>query len=221
LSPLLFASVALAEMPFPSWKDAQSHEMWTKFSAELSAHCPDAKFMGQAVTCDDPRQVHALIDRAQTFEDVVCPDGGLEYLVALAHRYLGENTEAEAHYRKATALSPDDFGAWNDLGEMMVLEGNWAEAKTDYTHVSELLANDPRGWTGPWRLAEVAANQHDAATFEDNIREALRRGFSFKTIAGLPNWQRFYADPALHDSIEKLITVYGDRKTLESLQASP
>jgi hypothetical protein len=81
------------------------------------------------------------------------------------------------------------------------------------------MVKDPRGWMGPWRLAEVAANQHDADAFEDQMREALRRGFSFKTIAGLPNWQRFYADPVLHDSIEKLVTVYGDAKILDSLKS--
>ena len=189
---------------------------WASVNASVEAACTRPRFIGQAATCRAD-ELHLAIDRATRFQREVTPDGGLEYLIGLAHRYLGDTAEAERHYRRATALRPDDQGAWNDLGEMHLASGRWAEAEVAFTHVARLVPEGPSAWIGPWRLAEVAAQQHDAARFEDHLREALRRGFTFRTIAGLPNWKGFYADPALSDSIEKLVTVYGDRAILDSL----
>ena len=53
--------------------------------------------------------------------------------------------------------------------------------------------------------------------FDDAAREALRRGFSFRENEGLPTWQRFYADPRMRDAIVKMVVVYGDERTLDTL----
>src|SRR5690606_3485539 len=98
-----------------------------------------------------------------------------------------------------------------------LVQGRYDEAKSAFEQVTRLISKGPGAVIGPRRLAEIAAHQGDAEAFETQIREALRRGFSFRDIAGLPNWQRFYADPRLQDSVVKMITVYGDRRVLETL----
>lgn len=213
LLPLL----AHAELPLPSWREERIRAEWAAVNARIEAACSPPKFIGQPVVCDVPN-VRAAIARATAFQEVVAEDGGLEYLIGLGHRYLGEDDVAEAHYERAVKLSPDDQGAWYDLGELYMASNRLDQAQGAFTRVSELTAASPSAWVGPWRLAEVAAARHDPVAFEAQMREALRRGFSFRTIAGLPNWKAYYADPALRDSIEKLVTVYGDPRILDSLR---
>jgi tetratricopeptide (TPR) repeat protein len=212
-----WSALALAEIPLPSWREELLRAEWAEVNAAIEGSCVQPKFIGQAKTCNEA-QLRAILARVEQFEKQVAEDGGLEYLVGLGSRLLGDTAAAEAHFKRATALRPDDFGAWNELGELYLVAGRWPDAQQAFTHVSALMADEPLAWIGPWRLAEVAAQQHDASRFEAEMREALHRGFSFQTIAGLPNWKGFYADPALHDSIEKLITVYGDRATLDTLR---
>jgi tetratricopeptide (TPR) repeat protein len=206
----------LAEIPLPSWREELLKAEWAAIDQQIEASCVKPRFLGQAVTCRE-ESLKAAIQRAERFQSEVAEDGGLEYLVGLAWRYLGDVKKAEKHYRRATELRPDDRGAWYDLGEMYLASARWTDAEEAFEHVSALMVDDPQAWIGPWRLAEVAAHQGDAAKFERHMKEALRRGFTFQTIAGLPNWKAFYADPRIRDSLEKLVTVYGDRKVLDSL----
>ena len=97
-------------------------------------------------------------------------------------------------------------------------QGALDRARTAFTHVRDLRSEGDLAWIGPWRLAEVAALDHDAARFEADIKVALRRGFSFEHIAGQPNWRAFYADPALTDTLDKLLTVYATSEVRESLK---
>ncbi len=212
-----WVSLAAAEVPLPSWREELLRAEWAAVNAQIEQSCTEPRFIGQAVTCRE-ETLRAAIDRAVAFQAQVTEDGGLAYLVGLAWRYLGDTAKAERHYRRATALRPDDQGAWNDLGEMYLAQGRLDEAAEAFDHVSELVADAPQGWIGPWRLAEVAAHRGDPAAFETHLREALRRGFTFQTIAGLPNWKAFYADPRMRDSLDKLITVYGDEAILDSLR---
>jgi len=209
--------LALAEIPLPSWREELIRAEWAAVNAAIEHACAPPRFIGQAWTWDEG-VVHAAIDRAAAFQSQVAEDGGLEYLIGLGWRYLGDEGKAESHYRRATVLRPDDYGAWNDLGDLYLADGRWKEAEDAYTRVSALVADTPQAWIGPWRLAEVAAHQGDSVAFEAHIREALRRGFTFQLIVGLPNWKTFYADPRMRDSIEKLVTVYGDRRILDSLR---
>ena len=212
----LWATVAAAELPLPSWREERIRAEWAAVNAQIEGACTPPKFIGQSVVCDVPN-VRAAMARATAFEEHVTEDGGLAYLIGLGHRYLGEDDRAEAQYERAVKLTPGDQGAWYDLGELYMASDRVDLAAEAFTRVSELTASSPSAWIGPWRLAEIAAARHDPVAFEAHMREALRRGFSFRTIQGLPNWKAYYADPALTDSIRKLVTVYGGPGILESL----
>lgn len=197
---LLLATLAWAETPLPSYKDAVKRAAWV----EVDQLMERGKYA-------------EAIDRAAQFEDTVTETAGLAHLIGLSYIYLDEPKKAERHLERATRLDPEYAGPWHDLGELYLVQGRFDEAGACFEHVSELVPSGPGSAIGPRRLAEVAAHQGRPDAFEEHIREALRRGFSFREIAGLPNWQKFYADPVMSDSVEKMITVYGDRRVLESL----
>jgi tetratricopeptide (TPR) repeat protein len=191
-------------VPLPSYEDKLVTEAWREANVLLEAGHPEA-----------------AAEVAQKFEDEVTPAGSLEYLIGLSFTLRGLPIDAEAHYKKAIELDPKQAEAWYDLGELQLADGRFDDAKGSFTHVAELVPTGPTGWLGPWRLAEICAHEHDAQCFEDNLRIAVDKGFSFDTIAGLPNWQGFYADPALHDSVEKMLTVNGRNAKELGLTAPP
>lgn len=192
---------AWAEVPLPSYRDALVSEAWRNANELLEAGLPDK-----------------AAESAQAFEDAVAPDGSLEYLIGLSWYVRRDFAQATTHYQKALALDPTLGEAWYDLGELQLSSGAFDDARTSFQHVAELVTDGAHAYLGPQRLAEVAAHQHDPLAFETHLHEALRRGFSFRSIAGLANWRAFYADPAMQDSVTKMITVYGDEATLKSLQ---
>jgi hypothetical protein len=96
--------------------------------------------------------------------------------------------------------------------------GELDKARHAFEQVARLTTDTRQRWIAPWRLAEVAASAGDAAGFETHMREALRHGFSFDTIAGLPNWQAYVADPRVGPSVAKLISVYGNPAVLDTLR---
>lgn len=213
---LLLTQLAAAELPLPSYRDAIARVHWHDVNARIENACTFDG--GQAAwVCDTPTVERALED-ASAFSEQAFEDAGITYLLGYGNRVLGRAGRAERHYARAVALDPEYETAWYDLGELQLAHGQLAEAERAFTEVARLRAEGPNAWVGPWRLAEVAAHRHDPAAFERHMKEALRRGFSFRQIAGLPNWQAFYADPAMTSSIEKLLTVYGSPEIIESLK---
>ena len=201
---LFVAVTANAEMPLPSYRDELVRKAWLEADELLEAgHLEEAAASAKA------------------FEDQVTPDGTLEYLIGLSWRLRDEPRKAEKHYREALSLDPDLPEAWSDLGEILLVQGRLDEADDAFQKVEQGVPNGPYAWLGPQRLAEIGALRHDPEAFERHIHDALRKGFSFQTVVGLPNWRAFYADPAMHDSVEKMITVYGDPDILDSLKAPP
>lgn len=192
---------ARAEAPLPSYREELVTEAWDQVDDQLE---------------------HGEHERAEkiaiAFEEAVCEDGSLEYLVGLSYRLRNQNEAAKQHYQRAIDLDPDQQAAWNDLGELWIAEGRWAEARNAFEQVSRLVPTGEHAWIGPWRLAEIAANEHDPKRFEEQIRLALSRGFSFRLIMGLDNWKRFYADPAMHGTVEKMVIVYAGTDVLDSLR---
>jgi tetratricopeptide (TPR) repeat protein len=201
LFEIFAGAVALAEVPLPSYREALVSEAWRQSNELLEAGLPE-----QAA------------GSAQAFEDTVEPDGSLEYLIGLSWNVRREPTKAAAHYELALKLDPDLGEAWYDLGELQLAAGAFDEARASFERVTALVTTGSHAYLGPQRLAEVAAHQQDPHAFEKHLHEALKRGFSFRSIAGLENWRRFYADPTMQDSVTKMITVYGEETTLESLQ---
>lgn len=212
-------ALALAELPPPGLDRALARDRWHEVNAILEGGCAYQRLLA-VITCADG-VTDAAIAHADAFQRALFKDAGLEYLAGLAHRYAGEDPRAIARYRSALALDPAYDAAWYDLGELYVKGGRYAQADEAFARVCELVSEGENAWLGPWRRAEVAALQHDAVRFEAHIKEALELGFSFRSIAGLPNWRRFYADEALQDTLSKLLTVYAEPDVIESLRAEP
>ena len=128
--------------------------------------------------------------------------------------------EAMSAWREVHPLSGEirSSPAWHDLGEILLQDSRFDEAAEAFAHVTELVDTGPKSWLGPWREAEVAAHQGRPEAFEKHMKLALQRGFSFRTIRGLPNWRQFYADPVMGPSVTKLVTVYGTPDILKSLE---
>jgi tetratricopeptide (TPR) repeat protein len=207
--------VALAEVPLPDYRRDLARTRWYEANAALEHACK-YEALQRAVVCSEG--VDDAIALADSFQVQVFPDAGLTYLVALAQRYKGDNGAAERGFRTAAAMDPEYDAAWHDLGELLLLNGRLGEADAAFARVTALRPSGPNAWVGPWRQAEVAAHERDTAQFEAHLKEAIRRGFRFRTIAGLPNWKEFYADPLLRRSIDKLVTVYSEPSVLETLE---
>ena len=212
---LCATSTATAKPELPSYSDALIERTWGQLNQRLEQLCqfdPTA----QAVACtQDPQP---LLEHVRSFQKHVVEDASLTYLLGLGERYRGQEALARRHYLRALELDPLHTGAWHDLGELYLIAGQFDRAHEAFEQVSKLHATGEACWIGPWRLAEIAAHRSDPSEFESQMKEAIRRGFSFRQIDGLPNWKRFYLNPDLRRVIDKMIRVYGTRETLESLQ---
>ena len=213
----LWLGLAHAAVPLPDYRRELARARWYEVNAVLEDACRYEPLQ-RAVACSE--RVEQAVEAAQAFQRHVFPDAGLTYLVALAERYQGEDRRAEASYRKALELDTEYDAAWHDLGELLLKRGDLDGAAEAFARVTALRTAGQNAWVGPWREAEVAAHRRDAPSFERHLKEALRRGFRFRTISGLPNWRAFYADPVLRTSITKLVTVYSDPSILETLEGS-
>ncbi len=217
LTLLILTQLARAEMPLPTYEDWLGKAKWYEVNAQLEENCRFST-LSAAVVCQDLPALVKLIEDTESFQKHVMQDAGLEYLIGLAWRYQGDDRRAQAKYRAAVALDSEYSAPWSDLGELHLVAGEYDEADRAFAEVTRLEADGPRAWIGPWRQAEVAAHRQDAEGFELHMHEALKRGFSFRQIEGLPNWKGFYADPKMRDSVEKMITVFGSREILKSLE---
>lgn len=206
--------LAFAGMPLPDYRDALVQAVWHEVDSLIEAACLDRP----AQLACHPEPLAEAIQRATQFQRQVTPDARLEYLIGLAHRSGGDPTAAERSFRSAVALDADRADAWHDLGELMLLQGRYDDARVAFEHVARLVTDGNRAWLGPWRLAEVAGHQKDPAAFETHVRTALSRGFTFRLVRGDPTWRGFLADPVIGPSARKLITVYGTPDVLQSLE---
>jgi tetratricopeptide (TPR) repeat protein len=208
-------AVAHAEIPLPSYRDALVQERWEQVDRLLRDECTTDQY---PVRCT-PGATDRAVTLVDDFARAVAKDAGLEYLAGLALRYADDPNGAARRLEAALALDPNRADAWYDLGEIRLSQGRTADARKAFTEVARLRASGPQAWIGPWRLAEVAAWDHDPVALEKHLEEALRLGFTFKVIAGAENWRGFYADPALHDTIDKLLAVYAPPEVRASLKS--
>jgi len=212
----LWLGLAAATVPLPHYGEALADAKWYAVDKVLTNGCgfdPQAS----AVVCEEGTTSLAR-EMAEDFQRIVTPSVGLTYLVGLSHRYDGNNTQAITWYRRAIAIDEGYEAAWYDLGELHLVDGRFNAAAEAFEKVAELVPEGETAWVGPWRRAEVAAHQQQPEVFETWMRRALELGFSFRHIENSPPWKGFYADPAMRDSIEKLITVYGTPQTLDTLR---
>jgi tetratricopeptide (TPR) repeat protein len=213
---LVLSAPAAGEVPLPSYRDDLALAAWHAINDQIESAC-EIRPESVALVCSEA-MLDEAISEAQAFQSSLFPDARLEYLIGLAHKYAGRVDLAITHYRRAVERDPGRQDAWHDLGESYLVRGQFDAAKFAFQKVSLLVSTGKHSWIGPWRLGEIAAHEGKADEFEEHIREALRRGFSFNQIRGLANWKAFYANPVMHDSIEKLVTVYGDPVVLRTLE---
>lgn len=129
----------------------------------------------------------------------------LDYELGLGWRLSGDDARALRALDAAVDADPTLTAARYDRGEVRLNRGDVAGAREDFTAV---VAQAPTQWPGHFRLADVAARAGDAATFEHELTEALRCGFTFRTIAEDPTWKARFHDPTLGPAMQRLITVY-------------
>ncbi len=129
----------------------------------------------------------------------------LDYELGLGWRLAGDDKKALAALDDAIRGDPTMVAARYDHGEVELNLGDLSAAKADFSQVVTL---SPDGWPGHFRLADLAAREHDPDRFEHELTEALRCGFSFRDVAQDPAWQANFRDPALGPAMRRLITVY-------------
>jgi tetratricopeptide (TPR) repeat protein len=216
LSLWLAGASLAAPPPLPPYDDVLARTAWRRINHLLELGCTWNPEL-QGITCVDGAAA-GVVAEVDAFSGTVFADGPLEYLAGLAEKYQGHDGAAEGRYRRALELDPTLVEAWYDLGEILLASGRFDGAREAFTEVSNRATAPATRWLGPWRLAEIAAHEHDARAFEEHLTEALRRGFSFRTIAGLPNWRAFAADPAIGPTLDGLLVVYGDPAIRDSLK---
>ena len=201
LLALILSGLSHAETPLLSYRQALLTEVWHEVNEMiLQEHYTPA------------------LQRAESFQRDVTEDAALTYLMGESYRRLRQPKKAEKAFRRSLQLEPSRQDAWYDLGEVLLEQQRLNEAKIAFERVAELVDEGPKAWIAPFRLAEIAAAQQQPALFEEQLRKALSLGFSFQTVAGLPNWQSYYRDPIIHDSLSKLVTVYGSSEIQRSLE---
>lgn len=197
---LLGAPAARAELPLPSYRDAVVESAWHEVNALIESG-----------------QVEAGLQLARRFEAEVTPDARLRYLVGLALRLSGDPGGAERAWKEALALDPSRRDAWNDLGELYLLDGRLDLAREAFAQVSRLLPEGPLAWVGPFREAEVAGLQGRADDFERHLREAIRRGFRFELVVDDPRWASLAQKPEIRPVLERMLVAWAPREVREEL----
>ncbi len=212
----LVLGLASAAPELPSYRDTLATERWRQVDELLTRGCAYDRFQGGVVCAEGVTD--EAVARVDAFQRALFHDAGLEYLAGLASKYAGDDREAVRRYEAALALDPDLVEAWYDLGEIRLTQGDFEAARTAFQRVDEIGTGGKAPWLGPWRLAEVAAHTHDPAAFERHLERALKHGFSFQQIVGLPNWRKFYADPDIGPVLRSFLTVYADPSVEASLE---
>lgn len=197
---LLLIALAMAETPLPSFED--------ELSREVERRVEDLMTLGRAADA---------LETSRTFRTTVTDTAHLAYLEGLILNREGRLEEAESAYRRSIELDEGLAEAWYDLGELLLVRGAFEESGIALSRSTALYTRGSDAWRSPLREAEVAGHLRRPEDLEAHLRVALERGFSFRSIEGMPQWQQFYADPMLRDTVQKLVTVYGSPETLETL----
>lgn len=196
---LLLCPLALAELPPPSYREALMDR------AERSADALLAQ--------NQPQEALTLV---REFRDQVGDHPRLAYEQGLILNLMGESRQAEALYREALKQDPTLAAAWYDLGGLLLLREEQDEAREAYEQAAALTEDHPQGWGATVQLALLAARAQDAEGLERWLRESMRRGLRFATLAESPEWTQILRDPTLGPILRRMVVVYGEEALLET-----
>ncbi len=155
---------------------------------------------------------------AKTWERQIGPDARLAYELGLASRLAGEPDDARRWLDRAVTLDPTLVAARYDRGEVLLSADDLDGAEADFREVVRLA---PDQWAGHFRLADVAGRRRDAPAFEQHLLDALRHGFSFRSVVGDPRWHGYLGDAELGPIVRRLVVVYQDGAVLDALERPP
>lgn len=184
-----------------------------------------ASVEAQADALIDQRRYDEALALVGDFRERVADDARLIYEEGLIYRHKGELDWALQRMEAAVAQDPGLGFAWYDLGEVRLLLGLRPAAAQAFSQAVPLTAEHPSGWVVPLKLAEMAAQDGDAAGWDQWLRESLRRGFTLSQVADHPawaaQWRAHATDPELTDVLEHLARVYAEEAALRRILAAP
>jgi tetratricopeptide (TPR) repeat protein len=163
----------------------------------------------------DPAAAHALAERV---EDRVGVFAQVRYEAALAWNRAGELERARRGYDAVLETAPDHAAALYDRGEIALLQGNRAAARSDLEAAAALR---PDHWVVYYRLAWLELDEGHTAAGEDRLLEALRRGMNLRMLVEDPGWHELLKRPDARRAIERMVVVYGSDALLKDLEALP
>lgn len=198
---LALVAWARAEVPPPDYRDA----LMASAADEVAGIARD-------------KGPEAAEDFAARWGRTVGKDARVEYELGLAWRLAGDAERAEKHLDRAVSLDPGLVAARYDRGEVRLNAGDLDGAEEDFREVVRLA---PARWAGHFRLADLAGRARRTDAFEAHLLEALRHGFSLRTVVGDPRWHGYLVDPELGPVLRRLALVYQDEAVLEALEAPP
>jgi tetratricopeptide (TPR) repeat protein len=100
------------------------------------------------------------------------PSGRLSELMGDAYTQLHDFSNAEAAYRKAVDLEPDEPGHRRGLAQTLASEEKFAEALTQYQKLADAEPDDPENYL---HLAEMHRQLHQLDEAEKDIVQAKQR----------------------------------------------
>jgi len=202
LALLVSLSAAQAELPAPDYREVLVAAAESEADALIAAGELEAAL--------------ALVER---FRAEVADHPRLVYEEGLVRRLSGDSDAALELLEASVASDPTLAHAWYDLGEVRLQRGDEGGAAEAFERASEMSEQHPQGWAGPFRLAELAGRRGDAAGFERWLKEALRRGFTFRVVVQDPTWKGFLSTPGLSEILRRMATVYGNEEVIRTWES--
>ena len=150
----------------------------------------------------DSSSAHPEIDPALAYLQNKRGDAIGFYNEASALHLDGKDDEALAAYRKALELDDQLYAAWNNMGQLLMAKGNYADAVAAYKIASGLEPSDPR----PEYNIGVAYQQVGwAQESHEHFKVAIERDATYL--------------PALHGVIRSAEMLgHGDGQTLQYIR---
>ena len=131
---------------------------------------PAALLKGEALL--NRGEFPAAIRKLRQATELLAKDPRSWNLLALAYHRSGKAKEAEQAYRKSLALNSDFAAARYNLGCLLLENGRFAEATTQFNHGENLAKDDPKIWAKRG-TAQLGERKWEEA--EESYKAALKQ----------------------------------------------